>query len=178
VVEAEVQAIDLGARRLRCVAGVRRMEREFQYDHMLLALGSETNFFDAVGVRDLVFTMSDIYDAVLLRNHMVALLEEAILETDDTVRRQMLTFVTAGGGFSGVETTGAVNDFVPETARHYPPIAEESIRVVLIHAGDFLLPELGEDLGRYAERKLRERKVEVIKGNVSFGLRRVDSQAR
>lgn len=164
VVEAEVQAIDLGARRLRCVAGVRRIQRDFQYDHLLLALGSETNFFDAAGVRDWAFTMKNMSDAALLRNHMVALLEEAILESDDTVRRQMLTFVTAGGGFSGVETTGAVNDFVRETARHYPSIAEESIRVVLVHAGDFLLPELGENLGRYAERKLRERKVEVIKG--------------
>jgi NADH dehydrogenase len=164
VVEADVQAIDLGARRLRCVAGVRRMQREFQYDHLLLALGSETNFFDSAGVRDWAFTMKNISDAALLRNHMVALLEEAILETDDTVRRQMLTFVTAGGGFSGVETTGAVNDFVRETARHYPSVAEESIRVVLVHAGEFLLPELGEDLGRYAQRKLRKRKVEVIKG--------------
>jgi NADH dehydrogenase len=164
VVEADVQAIDLDARTLRCVAGVRRIRREFQYEHLLLTLGSETNFFDEAGAHDWAFTMKNMSDAALLRNHMVAQLEEAILETDDTVRRQMLTFVTAGGGFSGVETTGAVNDFVRETARHYPSIAEESIRVVLVHAGDFLLPELGEDLGRYAEHKLRERKVEVIKG--------------
>ena len=70
----------------------------------------------------------------------------------------------AGGGFAGAETAGAVNDFVRETAKFYPRLHEEEIRVVVIHPGDYLLPELGEELGRYAERKLRERKVEVIKG--------------
>ena len=63
-----------------------------------------------------------------------------------------------------METTGAVNDFIRETARYYPSIAETDIRVVLIHPDSFLLPELGEELGLYAERKLRERKVDVVKG--------------
>jgi len=80
------------------------------------------------------------------------------------MRRELLTFVTAGGGFSGTETTGAVNDFMRETVRYYPQLREELIRVVVVHPGNFILPELGEELGCYAERKLRERKVEVIKG--------------
>jgi NADH dehydrogenase len=91
-------------------------------------------------------------------------LETAALQADDFARRQLLTFVIAGGGFAGVETTGAVNDFIHETARYYPSIANEEIRVVLIHPDSFLLPELGEELGLYAARKLRERKVDVVKG--------------
>ncbi|HJX82133.1 MAG TPA: FAD-dependent oxidoreductase, partial [Candidatus Udaeobacter sp.] len=75
-----------------------------------------------------------------------------------------LTFVTAGGGFAGVETTGAVNDFLRETVKFYPSLSEETIRVVVVHPGAFLLPELGEKLGHYAEQKLSERKVEIIKG--------------
>src|SRR6516225_10176582 len=85
------------------------------------------------------------------------------LQSDDATRRRLLTFVTAGGGFSGTETTGAVNDFVRETVRYYPQLREELIRVVMVHPGNFILPELGEELGSYAERKLRDRKVEVIK---------------
>jgi NADH dehydrogenase len=108
--------------------------------------------------------MKNLVDASYLRNRMVALLEEAVFQTDDEVRRELLTLVTAGGGFSGTETTGAVNDFVRETVRYYPQLREELIRVVMVHPGNFILPELGEELGRYAERKLRERKVEVIKG--------------
>jgi NADH dehydrogenase len=164
VVEAEVDAIDLGARTVSCVAGLRDVRREFSFDHLLLALGSDTNFFDLAGVRDWAATMKSLSDAALLHNAMVALLETAALQADDFARRQLLTFVIAGGGFAGVETTGAVNDFIRETAQYYPSIANEELRVVLIHPDSFLLPELGEELGLYAERKLRERKVDVVKG--------------
>jgi NADH:ubiquinone reductase (H+-translocating) len=163
-IDADVQAIDLNARRIRCIASVANRELEFEFDHLLLTLGSETNFFNMGGVRDWSVTMKSLSDAALLRNRMVTLLEEASLQSDETARRQLLTFVTAGGGFSGTETTGAVNDFVRETMRYYPQLSEELIRVVVVHPGNFILPELGEELGRYAERKLRERKVEVIKG--------------
>ena len=163
-IDADVQAIDLNARRIHCIASVADRELEFEFDHLLLTLGSETNFFNMDGVRDWSVTMKSLSDAALLRNRMVALLEEATLENDEAARRQLLTFVTAGGGFSGTETTGAVNDFVRETMRYYPQLREESIRVVVVHPGNFILPELGEELGRYAERKLLERKVEVIKG--------------
>jgi NADH dehydrogenase len=163
-VEAEVQAIDLSTRCVRCVGGVARLALDFEFDHLLLTLGSETNFFDRPGVSDWAVTMKSLSDAALLRNRMVALLEEAALQKDDADRRRLLTFVTAGGGFSGAETTGAVNDFLRETVRYYPELKEDSIRVVVVHPGKFLLPELGQELGAYAERKLRERKVEVIKG--------------
>src|SRR6201987_5539756 len=164
VVEADVCAVDLTGRIVGCRGGIAERELNFEFDHLLLTLGSETNFFNMDGVRDWSVTMKSLTDAALLRNRMVALLEEASLQSDEAARRQSLTFVTAGGGFSGTETTGAVNDFVRETVRYYPQLREELIRVVVVHPGNFLLPELGEELGRYAERKLRERKVEVIKG--------------
>lgn len=164
VIEADVADIDLNARKVRCVHGVDRSELDLDFDHLLLALGSETNFFDNAGIRDWSVTMKSLSDAALLRNRMVAFLEEGSLEKDTAARRQWLTFVIAGGGFAGAETAGAVNDFVRDAAKFYPHIGEEEIRVVVIHPGDYLLPELGEDLGRYAERKLRERNVDVIKG--------------
>jgi NADH dehydrogenase len=164
VIEADVTDVDLTARKVRCVHGLERGELEFEFDHLLLALGSETNFFDNAGIRDWAVTMKNLSDAALLRNRMVAFLEEATLERDAAIRRQWLTFVIAGGGFAGTETAGAVNDFVRETAKFYPRLGDEEIRVVVIHPGEYLLPELGEELGRYAEGKLRERKVEVIKG--------------
>src|SRR5437764_3292843 len=152
VVQADIQAIDLTTKKIRCLAGVRNMELEFEFDHLLLPIGSETNFFDLQGVRDGAVTMKSLSDAALLRNRMVELLEEASLEKDEATRRELLAFVTAGGGFAGIETTGAINDFVRETVKFYPSLREETIRVV------------GEELGRYAEQKLSKRKVEIIKG--------------
>jgi NADH dehydrogenase len=164
VIQADVQHVDLTTKKIRCLAGLRDIELEFEFDHLLLALGSETNFFGNAGARDWAVTMKNLSDAALLRNRMVALLEDASLRADETSKRELLTFVTAGGGFSGAETTGAVNDFVRETAKFYPALTEELIRIVVVHPGKFLLPELGEELGRYAEGKLKRRKVEVIKG--------------
>jgi NADH dehydrogenase len=163
-VQAEVETIDLDTRCVRCVGGVAKLALECEFDHLLLTLGSETNFFDLPGVGEWAVTMKSLSDAALLRNRVLALLEEATLQKDPATRRHLLTFVTAGGGFAGAETTGAINDFVRDTVRYYSDLSEELIRVVVVHPGKFLLPELGEELGAYAERKLRERKVEVIKG--------------
>jgi NADH:quinone reductase (non-electrogenic) len=164
VVVAEVEAIDLTTRSVRCRNALQDVERTFEFDHLLLALGAETNFFDTPGVRDWAVTMKNLADAALLRNRMVALLEEASLHNDEAMQRELLTFVTAGGGFSGAETTGAVNDFLRETARFYPAVKPEMIRTILVHGGEYLLPELGEELGRYAERKLKKRGVAVMTG--------------
>src|SRR6185369_12785812 len=103
VVEADVYTVDLTGRIVGCRGGIAEHELNFEFDHLLLTLGSETNFFNMDGVRDWSVTMKSLTDAALLRNRMVALLEEASLESDEAARRQLLTFVTAGGGFSGTE---------------------------------------------------------------------------
>jgi NADH dehydrogenase len=163
-VEAEVRDIDLDTRQVLCAAGLAKFDLNFEFDHLLLALGSETNFLGLPGVGEWAVTLKGLADAVLLRNRLVAVLEEASLQKDEDERRRLLTYVTAGGGFSGVEITGALNDFVRDALRHYPELSEDLIRVVVVHPGAFLLPELGEELGLYTELKLRERNVEIIKG--------------
>src|SRR3954471_10822196 len=146
VIQADVQDVDLGAKKVRCAHGLEHAELEFEFDHLLLALGSDTNFFDNTGIRDWAVTMKSLNDAALLRNRMVAFMEEASLEKDEAIRRQWVTFVIAGGGFAGAETAGAVNDFVRETTKFYPHLREDEVRTVVIHPGDYLLPELGEEL--------------------------------
>ena len=73
----------------------------------------------------------------------------------------LLTIVVAGGGFAGVETLAAVNDFVREAAHFYPRLNREDVRMVLVHSGSAILPELGEHLGAYAQRILAERGLEI-----------------
>lgn len=162
VVVAEVQAIDLATRRIRCSNALQNVELSLEFDHLLLALGAESNFFDTPGARESAVTMKNLADAALLRNRMVALLEEASLHNDEAMQRELLTFVTAGGGFSGAETAGAINDFLREAARFYPAVKPEMIRTILVHGGEYLLPELGDELGSYAERKLSKRGVVVM----------------
>src|SRR5438876_3010141 len=167
--EAEAHSIDLLTRRVTIGHGVLADRQELAYDHLVLALGSETNFFNLPGLAERAITMKSGTDPFLLRNRVIALLESASLGESESVRRAMLTFVVAGGGFAGVETVGALNDFVREAVKSYPKLNPNWIRLLLVHPGTVVLPELGESLGLYAQKKLRERKVEIHTGTRVLG---------
>jgi len=106
--------------------------------------------------------MKSLPDAVRLRAQIIQHLEEAHTECSLNDRQALLTFVVAGGGFAGVETVAALNDFVREALRFYPNLREEMLRVVLVHPGAVILPELGESLGRYTQSVLAGRGVEIL----------------
>jgi NADH dehydrogenase len=108
--------------------------------------------------------MKSLADAFILRNQALGMLELASLTDDAAARRAMLTFVVAGGGFAGVETVGALNDFVREAIGYYPALSEAELRVVLVHPNSVILPELNEGLGRYAQAELASRQVEIHTG--------------
>jgi NADH dehydrogenase len=116
------------------------------------------------GVAARAATMKTLGDAALLRNRMVALLEDAATEPDEDSRRRLLTFVVAGGGFAGVETVGAINDFLRDTIKDYPELDSSMLRVLLVHPGEIVLPELGPELGQYAQAKLARRGVQFRLG--------------
>jgi NADH dehydrogenase len=141
-------------------AGVHR--HELPYDHLVVALGAVTNFYGIPGLAERASTMKSLGDAIELRNQLIAHMEEADFECNSDVRNPLLTVLVAGGGFAGVETVAAVNDFVREAVRFYPNISQDDVRVVVVHPGPFLLPELGEELGTYTQARLRERGVEVL----------------
>ena len=157
----EVQSIDLPSRRVHVVHGPEHHQHEFDYEYLVIALGSTTNFYGLPGLKEKALTMKSLGDAIHLRNQLIDLLEEADFECAVGARKNLLTVVVAGGGFAGVETVAAVNDFLREAVTFYPHLARELIRVVLVHPGAVILPELGEKLGLYAQEKLMERGVEV-----------------
>ena len=78
------------------------------------------------------------------------------------MRRRLLTFVVAGGGFAGVETLAELNDFVRGATKFYPNVSPEEVRMVLVHSGNRILPEVSESLSAYALEKLAHRGVEVL----------------
>lgn len=164
LIQGEVTGIDVQAHVVRYCVGALRRPREITYDYLLIALGSETHYFGMRDVEEVATTMKSLADAALLHTRMVAALEEAAQETDAKRRRHLLTFVVAGGGFAGVETVGAVNDFLRDAIRHYPELHSSMLRVVLVHSGTLVLPELNERLGRYTMQKLSQRGVELRLG--------------
>jgi NADH dehydrogenase len=159
--EGDVQSIDLAARQVVVSHGFDQHIHALHYEHVVFALGSVTNFYNIPGLAERAMTMKSLGDAMALRNRLIEHLEEADTECAAKDRESLLTFVVVGGGFAGVETVGSINDFLIDALPYYPALKPQMLRVVLVHPGDYILPELGEKLGRYASRKLAERGVEL-----------------
>jgi len=161
VLVGDVNQIDLPNKRVLISRGYRNDSKQIDYDHLVIALGSITNFYDIPGLAGLAVAMKSLRDAIQLRAQIIRHLEEANSECNLADRQSLLTFVVAGGGFAGVETVAALNDFVREALPFYPNLCEDMLRVMLVHSGPAILPELGESLGRYAEKVLARRGVEI-----------------
>jgi NADH dehydrogenase len=171
--EANLESIDLDNKRVMITHTIgrqphpsssERREHTLKYDYLVIALGSEDNFFGMSDIEENAFTMKTIKDAIILRNHIIKILEQANLEQDNhDLRKSLLTFVVVGGGFSGVETVGAVNDFVRESIKqYYPDIYMSDVRVILVSATDKILEQIDEELGKFALEKLKQSGVEFI----------------
>jgi NADH dehydrogenase len=157
----DVESIDVENKLVSVAHGFDRHAHTLEYDHLVLGLGSITNFFNLPGLAARALTMKSLGDAIQLRNRLIAHLEEADTECARADRQSLLAFVVAGGGFAGVETIASINDFLRDALPFYPNLREEMLRIVLVHPGDYILPEIGEKLGRYADKKLRARGVEI-----------------
>jgi NADH dehydrogenase len=158
--EGDVESVDLAAGEVTVAHGRGHHHHVLEYDRLLIALGSTTNFFNLPGLEERALTMKSLGDAIHLRNHLIAQLEEADPECVAD-REPLLTFVVAGGGFAGVETIAGMTDFLRGALEFYPSLSEGLLRVILVHPGPTILPELGEKLGSYAQEKLGGRGIEI-----------------
>jgi len=131
------------------------------YDYLVVALGSETNFFGMVDVEKNAYTMKTLNDAVMLRNRAIDMLEQAENETDTILRDSFLTFVVVGGGFAGIETAGELMDLLLDARRHYPTIHKDDIRVIVLEALPMILPGFNEKLAEFAKEKMIERGIDI-----------------
>jgi NADH dehydrogenase len=136
-----------------------RPPREVPFDHLVLALGSVSDYFGMANVEKSAFAFKTLLDAIRIRNHVIEMFEQADKEPDRLQRRRLLTFVIAGGGFAGVELAGALNDFSHGILADYPNLHPEELSVVLVHARDRILPELSESLATYAQKRMEARGV-------------------
>lgn len=159
--EASVIAVDFDRQEINYVHGMRRRALKTRYDHLILAGGQASRLERFPGFESHSLAMRDLSDAYLLRNHVIGCLELADTTQIEAVRKEALTFVVAGGGFSGVETMGEIVEMVRKASRQYPSIDMRQVHFLLIHGGDHLLPEMPRRLGEYACRHLEKYGVDV-----------------
>jgi NADH:quinone reductase (non-electrogenic) len=156
-----VESIDLERKRVSAAAGFGSRQAHLEYDHLVIGLGNVTSFAGQPGLAEHALPFKYLGDALTLRNRIIHTLEEADIERDHEAHEALLTFVVAGGGFSGVEAVAELNDFVRAAATSFRNIHQEDIRVVLLHAGGLILPELPKSLAEFAQNILMKRGIEI-----------------
>ncbi|MEK0319621.1 MAG: NAD(P)/FAD-dependent oxidoreductase [Nitrosopumilus sp.] len=131
------------------------------YDFLIVALGSETNFFGMADVEKNAYTMKTLNDAVMLRNRVIDMFEQAENETDPILRKSLLNFVVVGGGFAGIETAGELMDLILDARKHYHTIHKKDLKVIVLEALPMILPGFDQKLAEFAKEKMTERGIDI-----------------
>ena len=132
------------------------------FDHLVISCGSVTNLNVVPGMADHGFPLKTVADASNLRSHIMAQMEQAEISCSDERRRWHLTVLVVGGGYSGVEAAGEINDLLRDSVRYFHHWTKPDIRVVLIHARDQILPEISPGLREFAKRKMEKAGVQIV----------------
>lgn len=159
--EGKVKNIDPYGKRITLYGTNEKRGTSLDYDFLVVALGSQTNFFGNQTVENHAYTMKTLNDAVVLRNRIIDMLEQADNEKDPILKQSLLTFVVVGAGFAGIETAGEIHDFLLDAKKFYPNVAEDDIKVIVLEALSIVLPGFSDKLASFTKDKLIQRGIEI-----------------
>ena len=134
---------------------------DLTYEHIVLAPGSIARTLPIPGLKEMGIGFKQVEEAITLRNQVLEKLDIAAAITDRELQRCVLTFVFVGGGYAGIEALAELEDMARYATRYYEDISPADLHFVLVEATGRILPEVGEDLGRYTVEELRKRNIDV-----------------
>jgi NADH:ubiquinone reductase (H+-translocating) len=149
---------------------------ERPYDQLIVALGSVSRHLPIPGLADNAIGFKSILEALHLRDTVLRSLEIAETIDEPEVRAQHLTYVVAGGGYTGVEVVAEIQDLATEVLHLYPRCAAQGLRWLLVEAGEHLMREVPEDLADFTAAELRRRGVEILTGTRLEGVTKTSVQ--
>lgn len=133
----------------------------YEYDYLVLGTGGAPEFFDIQGIQSNAFSLWSLEDAIRIRQHIEERYRLAAKEPDEKLRAQMLTFVVAGAGFTGIELAGELMERRDVLCARYH-IDPKSVRIVVVEAMDRILPILEEPLRKKTEKYMRKHGIEIM----------------
>ena len=134
---------------------------DMSYDILVMAVGSVARTLPIPGLADFGIGFKQVEEAIAMRNHVLDRLDVAASTADEQARRRALSFVVVGGGYAGVEALAELQDMAADALRYYPYLKREHMRWVLVEAANRILPEVGEEMGRYTVDELRRHGIDV-----------------
>lgn len=156
VLQAEVQHVDLAARKVVTTRG------EHPYDYLVLAAGAQHSYFGHNEWEVNAPGLKTLEQATEIRRRVLSAFERAEGESDPAEQKALSTFVVVGGGPTGVELAGAIGEMSRFTlARDYRNIDPTRTRIILVEAGERILPSFAPELTARATKDLEKLGVEV-----------------
>lgn len=138
-----------------------RVHREVEYDYLVLAMGSETNYYDVSGAKTHSFDLKNLHDAKRIKNHIIESYEDAELEAEPARQREILRFIIVGGGPTGVEIAGELADMVSGELTNAFPKLRGMASVFLLEQGESLLTGGVDPWFAHRASSILEKKQEV-----------------
>ncbi len=169
-VEGTIQEIDLKTKTVTVKKSDDR-QTQLKADHLVIALGATSNFHHIPGVEDVAIPLKTLDDAYNIRQGALAMLKAACQEENADERKAMLTFVMAGGGYTGVEGIAALNDMVRDRIAADNQIKSSDVRMILAEPLDRLMTEITPDLASFAQVQLERAGIEI---KLKTGIKSVD----
>lgn len=164
----EVESVKLESREVIFSRLLDGKQFRVPYDHLVVNAGSDVNLKRFSGLQEHTMRLKAYPEILATRHHIISMLELAEIETDSAERNRLLTFVIVGGNYAGVEVASELSDFLPKIVKSsFSNISTEEIRVVLVHSGNHILPELGmhyPKLQKYAEKQLKSLGIDLVVG--------------
>lgn len=133
----------------------------YKYDYLVLGCGAEPAFFGVEGVQENAFTIWSLKDALKIKAHIESVFEQAQSEKDVMKRKELLTIIVAGAGFTGVEVVGELFDQKKILCQKYD-INENEVTIYNVEAMPNILPMLRPALQQKATNYMKKKKVEVL----------------
>jgi NADH dehydrogenase len=146
----------------------RSMERSYPYDYLVLGTGAEPEYFGIPGIRENSLTLWSFDDAMKLRRHLEDTFEKAVAEPERSRREDMLSFVVAGAGFTGIELTGELLEWRDSMCDRWL-VPKSEVRITVVEALGTILPMLEEDLREKAEYYLKQHGVKILTNSPIVG---------
>jgi NADH dehydrogenase len=159
----EIESIDIENKVIYLSPRFSHSHEPIKFDYLVIGLGNVTDFKGMPGLHEHALGFKNLADALAIRNRIIEVVEDAANTENPILKKELLTVVVGGGGFSGTEVVAEINDFIRRIAKKYESISKEDIRVILVHSKDRLMErELSTNLSHYAEKILKNRGVEIL----------------
>lgn len=160
IITGSVQSVE-HARKVAVIEPLEGEAYELPYDVLVMAVGAVPRVLPIPGLAEWAIGFKNVEEAIALRNHVLECLDIAETATDPAIRERNLTFVFVGGGYAGVEAIAEIEDLARYATRYLRNVTPADLRFVLVEATNRILPEVGEEMGRWTVEQLRERGLEI-----------------